>query len=43
MYLLYGLEEFLINNEIDKIKLNNNIDDIDIVKYDLEYKDRKYY
>ena len=36
MYLLYGLEEFLINQEIDKIKNNNNIDDIDIVRYDLE-------
>lgn len=36
MYLLYGLEEFLINKEIDKIKTNNNIEDIDIVKYDLE-------
>ena len=36
MYLLYGLEEFLINNEISKIKENNNIEDIDIVRYDLE-------
>lgn len=36
MYLLYGLEEFLINKEIDKIKKNNNIEDIDIVRYDLE-------
>lgn len=36
MYLLYGLEEFLINKEIDKIKTNNNIEDIDIIKYDLE-------
>ena len=36
MYLLYGLEQFLIDKEIDKIKISNNINDIDIVKYDLE-------
>ena len=36
MYILYGLEEFLINKEIEKIKDNNNIEDIDIVRYDLE-------
>ena len=36
MYLLYGLEEFLINKEIDKIIKDNNIDNIDIIKYDLE-------
>lgn len=36
MYLYYGLEQFLINKEIDKIKKDNNIEDIDIVRYDLE-------
>ena len=36
MYILYGLEEFLINQEIEKIKNTNNIEDIDIIKYDLE-------
>ena len=36
MYLLYGLEEYLINKEIDKIKTSNNIENIDIIKYDLE-------
>lgn len=36
MYLFYGLEQFLINKEIDKIKKENSITDIDIIKYDLE-------
>ena len=36
MYLYYGLEQFLINKEINKIKLENNILDIDVIKYDLE-------
>ena len=36
MYLYYGLEQFLINKEIDKIKKDNDIEDIDIVRYDLE-------
>ena len=36
MYLLYGVEDFLIKEEIKKIIKNNNIDDIDIIRYDLE-------
>lgn len=36
MYLYYGLEQFLIDKEINKIKLENNILDIDVIKYDLE-------
>lgn len=36
MYLFYGLEEFLMNKEISKIIKDNNIEDIDIVRYDLE-------
>lgn len=36
IYILYGLEDFLINNEIDNIKKKYKIDEINIVKYDLE-------
>lgn len=36
MYLYYGLEQFLIDKEINKIKLENNILDIDVIEYDLE-------
>ena len=35
MYLLYGIIDYLIEEEITKIKEKNNINDIDIVKYDL--------
>ena len=35
-YLLYGTERFLIDKEIKNIINKNNIDDIDISKYDLE-------
>lgn len=34
-YLLYGLEDFLINNEIDKIIKKEKIDDLSINHYDL--------
>lgn len=36
MYLFYGLEEFLINKEIKKIISSNNIDELNIIRYDLE-------
>ena len=36
MYLYYGLEQFLIDKEIEILKKQNNIEDIDIIKYDLE-------
>lgn len=36
MYLFYGLEQYLIDKEIKKIILDNKIDDINIVHYDLE-------
>ena len=36
VYVLYGLEEFLINKEIKKIFVNNGIDELSIEKYDLE-------
>lgn len=36
MYLFYGLEQFLIDKEIKKIIKENNIENIDIVKYNLE-------
>lgn len=35
-YLFYGLEEFLIENEIKKIITKNKIDEFNISKYDLE-------
>lgn len=35
-YILYGTEEFLIKKEINKIKAENQIDDINISTYDLE-------
>lgn len=41
IYVLYGLEEFLINEEIKKIKNDNNIDDYNISYYDLENIDIK--
>lgn len=34
-YLLYGIESFLINQEINKIIKKFNIDNISIIKYDL--------
>lgn len=34
-YLIYGTEDFLINQELNKIIKENNIDNIDINKYDL--------
>ncbi|MDD3453430.1 MAG: DNA polymerase III subunit delta [Bacilli bacterium] len=36
MYLFYGLEEYLINEEINKIIHNKKIDNLNISKYDLE-------
>lgn len=36
MYLLYGLEKYLIDEEIKKIIKDNNIDSININKYNLE-------
>ncbi len=36
MYLFYGLEQYLIDKEIKKVILDNKIDDINIVHYDLE-------
>ena len=36
MYLYYGLEQFLIDKEIELLKKQNNIEDIDVIKYDLE-------
>lgn len=41
IHVLYGLEEFLINEEIRKIKKDNNIDDYNISYYDLENIDIK--
>lgn len=35
VYLIYGKEPFLIKEEIDNIKLNNNIDDNDLNIYDM--------
>ena len=34
-YLIYVTEDFLINQELNKIIKENNIDNIDINKYDL--------
>ena len=34
-YLIYGLDEYLINKEIDKIIKKNNIDKNSIIKYSL--------
>lgn len=36
IYLLYGLEEALINNELKKIIADNNIDEVNISRYNLE-------
>ena len=35
VYLLYSLEKFLLNREIDNIKKNNDIEDINISHFDL--------
>ena len=35
IYVLYGLEDYLINKEIKKIIKDNNIDEISMEKYDL--------
>lgn len=35
IYVLYGLEDYLINKEIKKIMLDNNLDDLSTEKYDL--------
>lgn len=35
LYLIFSLEKFLLNREINKIKEENNIDDININYYDL--------
>lgn len=36
-YLLYGTEQYLIDQEVQKIILNNKIDQINVVKYDLAF------
>jgi len=36
IYLLYGINYFLIKKEIEKIKIKNNIKDIDVNNYNLE-------
>lgn len=36
IYLLIGTENYLINQEINKIKTENNIDSINTIEYDLE-------
>lgn len=36
MYLFYGKEFLLINREIDKVKKEEHLDDVDISKYNLE-------
>lgn len=36
IYLFYGKEDYLINKEIKKILLDNNIDNINVNSYDLE-------
>lgn len=41
IYVLYGPEEFLINEEIKKIKNDNNIDDYNVSYYNLENIDIK--
>ena len=38
VYVLYGLEEFLIDKEIKKILNDNKIDELSIERYDLENK-----
>ena len=35
MYLFYGIEDYLIQKEIDSIKQKNNIEEISISRYDL--------
>ena len=35
IYLFYGIEEYLIQKEIESIKNKNSIDEIGISKYDL--------
>lgn len=36
IYVFYGMNDFFIKKEIDKIKENNNIDSLSYMKYDLE-------
>ena len=36
LYLFYSNDKSIIEEEINKIKVNNNIDDNNIIKYDLE-------
>ncbi len=36
IYLFYGLEQLLINNEVNKIIKDNNIDDVSTSRYNLE-------
>lgn len=36
IYLLYGEEQLLINNEVNKIISDNNIDEVNISRYNLE-------
>ena len=33
-YLLYGTNDYLINQEIEKLKEKNNITDNDVTRYD---------
>ena len=35
IYLFYGIEDYLIQKEIDSIKQKNNIEEISISRYDL--------
>lgn len=35
IYLFYGIEDYLIQKEIDNIKQKNNIEEISISRYDL--------
>lgn len=42
IYLFYGLEQLLINNEVNKIIKDNNIDDVSISRYNLEEVLLKY-
>ena len=36
MYLLYGKEEFLIQKQVKKIALENNLQDLDINEYQMD-------
>ena len=36
IYVLYGLEKYLINNYIEELKNKNKIEDFNIITYDLD-------